>query len=170
VTRDAWLLFAARAVRMSGYGALGVILVLYLTSAGLEPGQVGILLTLTLVGDTLISLWLTTHADRIGRRRTLVVGALLMAVAGLVFAATPSVAGNATFLVLLVAATVGVLSPSGNEVGPFLPIEQSSLTEVTPGSRRTNIYAWYNLIGSVATAVGALVAGLVVGGLRAAGW
>jgi MFS family permease len=170
VTRDAWLLFAARAVRMSGYGALGVILVLYLTSAGLEPGQVGILLTLTLVGDTLISLWLTTHADRIGRRRTLVVGALLMAVAGLVFAATPSVAGNATFLVLLVAATVGVLSPSGNEVGPFPPIEQSSLTEVTPGSRRTNIYAWYNLIGSVATAVGALVAGLVVGGLRAAGW
>jgi MFS family permease len=171
VTRDAWLLFAARAVRMSGYGALGVILVLYLTSAGLDAGQVGLLLTLTLVGDTLISLWLTTHADRIGRRQTLVIGALLMAAAGMVFAAAPSLAvGSTLFLVLLVAATIGVLSPSGAEVGPFLPIEQSSLTEVTPSGRRTGIYAWYNLTGSVATAVGALVAGLVVGGLRAAGW
>jgi MFS family permease len=164
VTRDAWLLFAARAVRMSGYGALGVILVLYLAAAGLDAGEIGILLTLTLVGDTLISLWLTTHADRIGRRRTLVIGAVLMAAAGLVFA------GTTGFFLLLVAATIGVLSPSGAEVGPFLPIEQASLTEVTPADRRTTIYAWYNLTGSVATAVGALVAGLVVGALRAAGW
>jgi MFS family permease len=164
VTRDARLLFLARAVRMSGYGALGLVLVLYLASAGLDAGQIGILLTLTLVGDTLISLWLTTHADRIGRRRTLVIGALLMAAAGLVFA------GSTGFLVLLVAATIGVLSPSGSEVGPFLPIEQASLTEVTPPDRRTTIYAWYNLTGSVATAAGALVAGLVVGVLRDAGW
>jgi MFS family permease len=164
VTRDAWLLFAARAVRMSGYGALGVVLVLYLASAGFDAGQIGILLTLTLVGDTLISLYLTTHADRIGRRRTLIIGAVLMVAAGVVFAGTPG------FLVLLIAGTIGVLSPSGNEVGPFLPIEQASLTEVTPPNRRTSIYAWYNLTGSVATAVGALIAGLVVGVLRGAGW
>jgi MFS family permease len=164
VTRDAWLLFLARAVRMSGYGALGLVLVLYLTSAGLDAGQVGLLLALTLAGDTVISLYLTTHADRIGRRRTLVIGALLMAAAGFVFA------GSTGFLVLLVTATLGVLSPSGAEVGPFLPIEQASLTEVTPPERRTSIYAWYNLTGSVATAVGALIAGLVVGALRDAGW
>ncbi len=164
MTRDARLLFLARAVRMFGYGALGVILVLYLAAAGLDAGSIGLLLTLTLGGDTVISLFLTTHADRIGRRRTLIVGALLMAGAGAVFA------GSTLFIVLLVAATLGVLSPSGNDVGPFLPIEQSSLTEVTPSERRTSIYAWYNLTGSVATATGALVAGLAVGGLRAAGW
>jgi MFS family permease len=164
VTRDARLLYLARAVRMSGYGALGLVLVLYLAAAGLDPGQIGILLALTLVGDTLISLWLTTHADRIGRRRTLIVGALLMATAGAIFA------GSSGFLVLLVAATLGVLSPSGSEVGPFLPIEQASLTEVTPAERRTSIYAWYNLTGSVATAAGALVAGLAVGALHGAGW
>ena len=164
MTRDAWLLFAARAVRMSGYGALGVILVLYLAAAGFDAARIGILLTLTLVGDTLISLYLTTHADRIGRRRTLVLGALLMAAAGVVFA------GSTGFVVLLVAATLGVLSPSGSEVGPFLPIEQAALTEVTPADRRTSIYAWYNLTGSVATAAGALVAGFVVGALRNAGW
>jgi MFS family permease len=164
VTRDARLLFLARAVRMFGYGALGVILVLYLVAAGLDAGAIGLLLTLTLAGDTVISLLLTTHADRIGRRRTLVIGALLMAAAGVVFA------GSTAFIVLLVAATLGVLSPSGNEVGPFLPIEQSSLTEVTPGARRTSIYAWYNLVGSVATALGALVSGFAVGALQAAGW
>ncbi|HET7180856.1 MAG TPA: MFS transporter, partial [Candidatus Limnocylindrales bacterium] len=164
MSRDAQLLFLARAVRMSGYGALGLILVLYLGAAGLDAGQIGLLLTLTLVGDTLISLYLTTHADRIGRRRTLAIGALLMAGAGLVFA------GSTGFVVLLLAATIGVLSPSGAEVGPFLPIEQASLTEVTPAGRRTSIYAWYNLTGSVATAVGALIAGLVVGALRSAGW
>ncbi|HYK94657.1 MAG TPA: MFS transporter [Candidatus Dormibacteraeota bacterium] len=164
MARDARLLFLARAVRMFGYGALGVILVLYLAAAGLGAGEIGILLSLTLVGDTVISLYLTTHADRIGRRRTLVIGSLLMAAAGVVFA------GSTAFVVLLVAATLGVLSPSGNEVGPFLPIEQSSLTEVTPSNRRTNIYAWYNVVGSVATALGALVSGFAVGALQAAGW
>lgn len=163
MTRDARLLFLARAVRMFGYGALGVILVLYLAAAGLDAGAIGVLLTLTLVGDTLISLVLTTHADRIGRRRTLILGALLMAAAGAAFA------GSAGFVVLLIAATLGVLSPSGSEVGPFLPIEQASLTEVTPSDRRTSIYAWYNLIGSIATATGALVTGFAVGALEAAG-
>ncbi|MEO5705049.1 MAG: MFS transporter [Candidatus Limnocylindrales bacterium] len=164
MNRDAQLLFLARAVRMFGYGALGVILVLYLAAAGLDAGAIGLLLTLTLVGDTVISLLLTTHADRIGRRRTLVVGAVLMAGAGVVFA------GSTAFVVLLVAATLGVLSPSGSEVGPFLPIEQASLTEVTPAQRRTGIYAWYNLVGSIATATGALVAGLTVSALLASGW
>ncbi|HEX3265934.1 MAG TPA: MFS transporter [Candidatus Limnocylindrales bacterium] len=164
MTRDARLLFAARAVRMFGYGALGVILVLYLAAAGLTPAEIGILLTLTLAGDTLVSLYLTTHADEIGRRRTLVIGALLMAAAGIVFT------DSASFVVLLVVATIGVLSPSGSEVGPFLPIEQAALTQVTPGERRTGIYAWYNLVGSVATATGALVAGFTAGALQAAGW
>ena len=59
---------------MFGYGFLAVVLVLYLAAIGLDPLAIGLVLTLTLVGDTLISLWLTTHADRIGRRRVLIVG------------------------------------------------------------------------------------------------
>ena len=82
------------------------------------------LLTLTLVGDTIVSLWLTTRADRFGRRRTLLIGALLMVAAGLVFAISDN------FLVLLMAATIGVISPSGYEVGPFLSIEQAALSQV----------------------------------------
>ena len=82
--RNGRLLFATRVLRMFGYGFLAVVLVLYLVAMGLDAGQIGILLTLTLLGDTAISLWLTTSADRIGRRRVLIAGSLLMVVAGVV--------------------------------------------------------------------------------------
>ena len=86
--RDARWLFATRFVRLFAYGSLSVVLVFYLVGIGLSEPQIGMLLTLTLVGDTVVSLYLTTRADRIGRRRMLMVGALLMAAAGLVFAST----------------------------------------------------------------------------------
>ena len=149
------LLFGLRMLRMFGYGFLAVVLVLYLDAAGLDAVTIGAILTLTLVGDTLISLWLTTNADRIGRRRVLVAGSLLMVIAALVFAITswPPL--------LILAATVGVISPTGNEVGPFLAVEQAALSESVHGTRRTATFAWYNLVGLLATAVGALLAGLV---------
>src|SRR5216117_458666 len=84
--RDAWLLFATRFIRLFAYGSLSVVLVFYLVGLGLSEPQTGMLLTLTLVGDTVVSLYLTTRADRIGRRRMLVAGAALMTGAGLVFA------------------------------------------------------------------------------------
>ncbi len=153
--RDGRLLFLTRFTRLVAYGALSVVLVLYLTTLGLGPSQIGLLLTLTLVGDTLVSLWLTTRADRFGRRRTLIIGAALMAAAGLVFALT------ANFVFLVVAGTVGVISPSGNEVGPFLPIEQAALAHVVPTDLRTEVFAWYTLAGAFATALGSLSAGVV---------
>src|SRR6058998_2425779 len=88
LTEDAWLLFATRFIRLFAYGALSVVLVFYLVGLGLTESQTGLLLTSTLVGDTAVSLYLTTRADRIGRRRMLIIGAALMAAAGLVFALT----------------------------------------------------------------------------------
>jgi MFS family permease len=144
-----------RTLRMFGYGFLAVVLVLYLAAAGLDPLAIGIVLTLTLIGDVVISLWLTTNADRLGRRRVLVAGALLMLLAGLVFGATSWVP------LLILAGAIGVISPTGNEVGPFLAVEQASLTQTVPDNRRTATFAWYNLVGYVATASGALAAGLL---------
>src|SRR3954452_3974945 len=109
LTRDGWLLFATRCSRMFAYGLLSVVLVLYLVEVGLKEWEVGLLLTLTLAGDTAISLWLTTTADRVGRR-TLILGAALMVLAGVVFVSTGD------FILLVVAATVGVISPGGNEI------------------------------------------------------
>jgi MFS family permease len=162
LTRDGWLLFATRSARLFAYGSLSVVLVLYLTSLGLSGSQTGLLLTLTLAGDTLVSLWLTTRADRIGRRRVLRIGALLMAAAGLAFAST----GN--LLLLIIAGTIGVISPSGNEVGPFLSIEQAALSHVVPNRMRTAVFAWYTVAGAFATAAGSLFAGVLVQFLQTA--
>lgn len=152
--RDAHRLFALRTLRMFAYGFIAVVLVLYLDALGLEPPVIGAILTLSLIGDTILSLWLTTRADRLGRRRVLIAGSLLMVVAGVVFAATDWPPA------LILAAAAGVISPTGNEVGPFLAVEQASLTETVPASRRTPTFGWYNLVGYVATASGALLAGL----------
>lgn len=56
LTRDGWLLFATRCSRMFAFGLLSVVLVLYLVEVGLKEWEVGLLLTLTLAGDTAISL------------------------------------------------------------------------------------------------------------------
>jgi predicted MFS family arabinose efflux permease len=55
-------------------------------------------------------------------------------------------------------------------VGPFLAIEQASLTQVVSARRRTATFAWYNVAGYVATATGALIAGLLSQALISAGW
>jgi MFS family permease len=163
LSKDGRLLFLTRAVRLFAYGFLSIILVLYLTSVGLGDVQVGLLLALTLVGDTIISLFITTRADRVGRKRMLIVGAFLMLFAGTVFALTDN------FAFLLIAAIIGVISPSGNEVGPFLSIEQSSLAHIVPSNDRVSVFAWYNLLGSFATASGALAGGWLVQALQNGG-
>ena len=160
LTADAWLLFASRFIRLFAYGALSVVLVFYLVGLGLSESETGLLLTLTLAGDTLVSLFLTTQADRIGRKRMLLAGAALMIAAGLAFAFTTQ------FILLVIAGTIGVISPSGNEVGPFLPIEQAALSQVVPDRDRTDVFAWYQFAGALATAVGALVAGAVTQALQ----
>jgi MFS family permease len=163
LTPDGRFLFATRIARLFAYGFLSVILVLYLAEAGLKEMQIGLLLTLTLMGDTAISLWITTTADRFGRRRMLILGAALMVFAGVLFAITRS------FVFLLIAATIGVISPSGYEVGPFLSIEQAALSQIIPNERRTQVFAWYNLVGSFTTALGSLSGGVLVQGLQGFG-
>jgi MFS family permease len=160
---DGYILFGTRVIRMFAYGFLSVVLVLYLAQLGLSEGLIGLLLSLTLVGDAAISLWMTTTADRIGRRRILIAGAGLMLLAGVLFAVTDRVA------LLLIAAIVGVISPSGYEVGPFLPVEQAALSQIVPDGLRTQVFAWYNLVGSFATAAGALCGGVLTEVLQQAG-
>jgi len=161
---DITLLFSTRIVRLFAYGFLSVVLALYLAEAGLSAWSIGVLFSLTLAGDAGVSLWLTTSADRLGRRRMLIVGAALMVIAGAVFLSTRNV------MLLALAAIIGVISPSGNEIGPFLSIEQASLTQLLPAERRTSVFAWYNVAGSFATALGALSGGWLSQALQAGGW
>ena len=147
------ILFSTRIARLFAYGSVSVILVLYLAQVGLSEAQIGLLLTFTLIGDTAISLWLTTNADRIGRKKMLIVGAGLMIFAGILFGLTNNI------VLLFIAATIGVISPSGSEVGPFLSIEQAALAQSIPNEKRTGVFAWYNLVGFFATALGSLISG-----------
>lgn len=140
------------------------MLVLHLAAAGLPEPRIGTLLSATLLGDAALSLWMTTRADRAGRRRMLVAGAALMLVAAAAFALSRS------FWVLLAAAVVGVISPSGSEVGPFLAIEQAALSQRIGGARRVTVFAWYSLTGSIATALGALAGGALSETLQRQGW
>ena len=162
--RDVTLLFATRTIRLFAYGFLSVVLVLYLIEIGLDEARIGLLLSLTLVGDAAISLGMTTVADRVGRGRMLLFGALLMIVAGVVFISTRNP------LLLLLAAIVGVISPSGNEIGPFLSIEQAALSQLLPAAKRTWAFSWYNLAGSLATATGALSGGALAQSLQQSGF
>lgn len=161
---DIGLLFSSRIVRLFCYGFLSVVLALYLAEVGLSSRDIGLVFTLTLLGDAVISLWLTTSADRVGRRRTLLLGAALMVLAGVVFIITRQPA------VMMAAAIIGVISPSGNEIGPFLSVEQASLSQLLPDERRTHAFAWYNLAGSLATACGALIAGWLAQSLQMNGF
>lgn len=162
--RDITLLFATRIIRLFCYGFLSLILALYLAETGVTEKQIGLLFTLTLAGDAGITLWLTTSADRFGRRRTLLIGALLMLGAGIVFILTNNI------IVLIAAAIIGVISPSGNEIGPFLSVEQAGLTNFISNEKRTQVFAWYNLVGSFATATGALTSGWLAQTLQTNGW
>lgn len=151
--RDIVFLFTTRIIRLFAYGFLSVVMVLYLSEIGLKDYEIGLLLSLTLLGDVAVSFWVTTFADRIGRKRMLILGAVLMVSAGVVFVFTK----NPTLLTI--AAIVGIISPSGNEIGPFLSIEQAALSQLIHDNKRTAIFGWYNLVGSFATATGALCSG-----------
>jgi MFS family permease len=147
---DGWLLFATCGLRSFAYGFLSVILGLYHDAVGLSPVAIGWIFTAALAGGAVMTIIITAVADRFGRRALLIVGAVLMALAGSVFALSRDP------VLLMIAAVVGTISPSGKEVGPFLSIEQAILPQTTHDEQRTAIFSAYNLVGSFAGAVGAL--------------
>lgn len=154
LSRDGWLLFASCGVRSFAYGFLSVILGLYLDAIGLSPAAIGWIFTAALAGSAVMTVIITSIADRFGRKTLLILGAVLMALAGWTFAV------NDNPILLAIAAVFGTISPSGKDVGPFLSIEQAILPQTTGDQQRTAVFSAYNLVGSCAGAVGALAVGL----------
>ena len=148
------MLFATCGVRSFAYGFLSVVLGLYLDAIGLTTTAIGWIFTAALAGGAVMTIVITTVADSFGRKTLLILGAVLMATAGWVFAISNDP------LVLTLAAIFGTISPSGKEVGPFLSIEQAILPETTRDQHRTTVFSAYNLIGSLFGAMGALAVGL----------
>ena len=122
-SRDTIILFAARSMRLFSYGMISIVLTLFLTGIGFSQWQIGILFTIILFGNILITLLLTTTADSFGRRKVLVIGSLLKVFAGVMFAFVHQ------YGFLILAGIIGIMSPTGGEIGPFMAIEQACLTE-----------------------------------------
>lgn len=149
-------IFLSRITRLFAYGGLAVVLVMYLDSLGWTQEAIGILLTATLIGDTVLTLAITSVADRFGRRKMLLLGGLLITLAGAGFL----LSREPFFLFLF--AVLGIISPSGGEVGPFLALEQSILAQALAPGHRTRVFSWYNLAGFLAMALGSLGGGAAV--------
>jgi MFS family permease len=163
--KDVYILILARYFRLFAYGAVALIIALYFEELGFSDAQIGLFMTLTLLGDVFISLLLTLVADSLGRRKTLFLGAFAMAISGAVFALTSNYAA------LLAAAIVGVISPTGNEIGPFRAVEESTLAHLVPENQRSDVFTWYVVFAVLGTSSGLIVGGHAVDRFQASdGW
>lgn len=145
----------ARGLRAFGDGYAAILLPVHLSGLGFEPLAVGAISTATLLGSSLLALALGAVGHRVRRRPALLTASLLMAASGLGFAALDG------FWPLLLIAFVGTLSPTGGDVGVFLPLEHTVLTQSVAAERRTAAFARYSFVGSIVAALGALAAGAV---------
>src|SRR5258708_28124926 len=151
-SRSTQLILVMRGLRSLAYGLLAVILGVVLADEGFSLVAIGVLITISLLGDMVGTYVIGLLADTWGRRRTLALLSLLMAATGVIFGLVTS------FPVLLVAAFFGTLGTSASETAPFLPIDQAMIAQVTEPERRTALFPRYNLIAQLRAAGGALVA------------
>src|SRR6266705_3391442 len=151
---DARRILAAQALRAFAYGLGAVLLGVTLRQRGYSSVLVGVMLTAVVAGTVAASLLLARYADRAGRRRCYVVMYLLLAVTGVVFAA------SAPLWVLLLASLTGALSTEVVESGPFTSLEQPMLATSLASGRQVAGFGLYNAVATAAGSLGALAAGL----------
>ena len=151
---DARLIFATRALRMFAYGLLSVLLGPYLAALGRTELEIGAVVTTSVLGGAGLTLALSRYADRVGRRRTLILCGLVMVATGAIFTTSDY------FPLLLIGAASGMIAVTSSEHTPFLALEQAILPQTTGPIERTRLFAWYNVLGTLAWALGALTSGL----------
>src|SRR5689334_22866284 len=151
---DALRVLAARGIRAFGDGFVALLLPIYLVQLNFSPVEIGAIVTSTLVGTALLTLWIGWIANRHSRRLLLLAAALLMAATGVGFAVLTK------FWPLLLVAFVGTMNPTSGDASIFVPVEQTVLTQTVSARQRTALFARYSVIGSCATALGVLAAAL----------
>jgi len=155
LSKDGKLLLAARTLRTFAYGFLSVILAIYLKLVGFEDFYIGLILTATLVNSVIFTLIASFYADRVGRRKILIMYAALMSLSGLIFFLTTN------YIALIISALIGTINVTGTETGAFLSIEQAVLPQmVNDINKRNTVYALYNMVGTFAMSAGVLLSGL----------
>jgi MFS family permease len=123
LSKDGKLILLARTTRTFAYGFLSIILAIYLKLSGFKDLLIGIILSSTLINSIIFTLIVTLYADRIGKRKILIVYASLMSVSGVIFFASNN------FILLIVSALIGTINVTGSETGSFLSLEQAILPQ-----------------------------------------
>lgn len=157
ISIDGKLLLCARIVRTFAYGFLSVILAIYLKLIGFDDILIGIILSVTLINSIIFTLFASFYADRIGRRKTLILYTAMMSISGVIFFVTENP------LALIIAALLGTLNITGSETSAFLSIEQSILPQTIKDNRKRNtLFGFYNMVGTFAMGAGILIANLPI--------
>ena len=155
LSKDGKLLLAARTLRTFAYGFLSVILAIYLKLVGFEDFYIGLILTATLINSVIFTLIASFYADRIGRRKILILYAALMSISGVIFFITTN------YIALIASALIGTINVTGTETGAFLSIEEAALPQtMNDAKKRNTVYALYNMVGTFAMSAGVLLSGL----------
>jgi MFS family permease len=155
ISKDGELLLIARTLRTFAYGFLSIILSIYLKLIGFDGFLIGLILTCTLINSVIFTLVASFYADRIGRRKMLVIYAILMAISGIIFFVTSN------YIALIAACLIGTINVTGTETGAFLSIEQAMLPQTLKDAKKRNtLFAFYNMVGTFAMSAGVLVSGL----------
>ncbi len=150
MNRDLRIIYAAAFLRALSVGLTGVIMGLYLARAGFSATAIGIVVAAGLAGSALATLLAGFRADRLGRRRSLILLSLLAALGGFTF----PLAGD--FPALLGLAFVGMMNGMGRDRGAASALELAIIPEAISNERRTWALAWYNILLDAGHALGAL--------------
>ena len=152
--RDFFLISAAGFLRSFGTGLLGVILGIYLSRRGYTSLWIGVVIAVGLAGSSVGTTAVGMTADRLGRRRFLVILSMLTAIGALGLAFSP------TSALLLVAAFIGMVNATGTDRSAAYALDQAVIPALVSDSKRTWSLAVYNVLIDGGGSLGALIAGL----------
>lgn len=154
--RNLGLVYAAAFLRSSSIGLLGVVLAIYLSRIGFSPSGIGALLAAGLCGNAAATAAVSRFGERIGRRRVLVISALVASCGGIALA----FANSMTTLIPL--AFVCMLNGMGTDRSAAFTVEQAVIPGLVPDRNRTWALSWYNVALDTSGALGALSGALPV--------
>jgi MFS family permease len=154
---DRKLLYTTAFLRALATGLAGVLLGVYLAQLKLSPSSIGFVTTAGLAGGAVSAVIVTLIRDRWSRRKQLIILGVLTAAGGVLASLAPS-----SSMLLGIIAFFGMLNGMGRDRGASLIIEQAILPATTTPERRTQTFAWYNVLQDSGHALGGLAAGIPV--------
>src|SRR5205814_4460153 len=152
--RDQVVINIAAFLRSLGVGLMGVVLGIYLSRIGFSAVRIRAVIANGLAGSAAATTVVGFAADRVGRKRFLLLLSILTSLGGLALYASPQLP------LLLAMAFVAMLNGTGTERSAAFALEQAVIPGLGPNTRRTWNLAFYNVLIDGGGSLGALSASL----------